>query len=73
MRSGYHDPSLNAYCGLNPSIDSKITASNALIVAVDGGNPAIFYYAKRKGWHSLEKEGIYDRNPGDSQQAHWRS
>jgi 4-amino-4-deoxy-L-arabinose transferase-like glycosyltransferase len=48
---------------------SKITASDALVVAVDGGNPAIFYYAKRKGWHFLEKEGIYGGNPRDSQQA----
>jgi hypothetical protein len=47
--------------------------SDVLVVAVDGGNPAIFYYAKRKRWRFLEKEGIYDRNPGDSQQAHWRS
>ena len=44
-------------------------ASDALVVAVDGGNPAIFYYAKRKGWHFLEKEGIYGGNPSDSQQA----
>ncbi len=55
MRSGYHDPSLNAHCGLNPSIDSKITASDALVVAVNGGNPAIFYYAKPKGRHTSAK------------------
>jgi hypothetical protein len=48
---------------------NKITASDALVVAVDGGNPAIFFYAKRKGWHFLEKEGIYGGNPRDSQQA----
>ena len=48
---------------------NKITASNALIVAVDGGNPAIFYYAKRNGWHFLEQNGIYGGNPKDSQQA----
>jgi 4-amino-4-deoxy-L-arabinose transferase-like glycosyltransferase len=48
---------------------NKITASDALVVAVDGGNPAIFYYAKRKGWHFLEKQGIYGGNPTDSQQA----
>jgi hypothetical protein len=48
---------------------NKITASNALIVAVDGGNPTIFYYAKRKGWHFLEKDGIYNGNPRNSQQA----
>ena len=48
---------------------NKLTASDALIVAVDGGNPAIFYYAKRKGWHFLEQNGIYDGNPKNSQQA----
>ena len=48
---------------------NKITASDALIVAVDGGNPTIFYYAKRKGWHFLEQRGIYDGNPENSQQA----
>jgi 4-amino-4-deoxy-L-arabinose transferase-like glycosyltransferase len=48
---------------------NKTTASNALIVAVDGGNPTIFYYAKRKGWHFLEKDGIYNGTPTESQQA----
>jgi hypothetical protein len=48
---------------------NKITPSNALIVAVDNGNPAIFYYAKRKGWHFLEQNGVYGGNPKDSQQA----
>jgi 4-amino-4-deoxy-L-arabinose transferase-like glycosyltransferase len=48
---------------------NKLTASDALIVAVDGGNPTIFYYANRKGWHFLEQRGIYDGNPKNSQQA----
>jgi 4-amino-4-deoxy-L-arabinose transferase-like glycosyltransferase len=47
----------------------KITGTDALIVAGDGGNPTIFYYAKRKGWHFLEKGGIYNGNPTDTQQA----
>ena len=47
----------------------KITTSDALIVAVDGGNPAIFYYAKRKGWHFLEQNGVYGGNPENSQRA----
>ena len=53
-------------CGLELG---KITAPDALIVAVDMGNPTIFYYAKRKGWHFLEQRGIYGGNPKDSQQA----
>ena len=48
---------------------NKITAPDALIVAADMGNPTIFYYAKRKGWHFLEQRGIYGGNPKDSQQA----
>src|SRR5262249_3121400 len=48
---------------------SKITPSDALVIAVDGGNPAIFYYARRKGWHFLEKQGIYGGNPRESQQG----
>jgi hypothetical protein len=48
---------------------NKLTARDALIVAVDGGNPTIFYYAKRKGWHFLEQNGIYGGNPKNSRQA----
>src|SRR5216110_861442 len=48
---------------------NKLTASDALVVAVDGGNPTIFYYAKRKGWHFLEQNGIYGGNPKNSRQA----
>jgi hypothetical protein len=47
----------------------KITPQDALIVAADTGDPTIFYYAERKGWHFLEEDGIYDGNPSDSQQA----
>ena len=47
----------------------KITAPDALIVAADTGDPTIFYYAHRKGWHFLEKDGIYAGNPSDSQEA----
>src|SRR5207244_5058636 len=48
---------------------NKVTASDALIVAADTGDPTIFYYAQRKGWHFLETDAIYDGNPSDSQQA----
>jgi 4-amino-4-deoxy-L-arabinose transferase-like glycosyltransferase len=46
---------------------NKITAHDALIVAADTGDPTLFYYAARKGWHFPEKDGMYDRNPSDSQ------
>jgi hypothetical protein len=48
---------------------SKTTAPDALIVAADTGDPTIFYYAHRKGWHFLEENGIYGGNPSDSQAA----
>ena len=48
---------------------NEITAPSALIVAADTGDPTIFYYAERKGWHFLEKDGIYAGNPSDSQEA----
>jgi hypothetical protein len=33
------------------------------------GDPTIFYYAQRKGWHFLEEDAIYAGNPSDSQEA----
>ena len=47
----------------------KITAPDALIVAADTGDPTIFYYARREGWHFLEKDGIYAGNPSDNHEA----
>jgi len=47
----------------------KVTPPDALIVAADMGDPTIFYYAERKGWHFLENDAIYNGNPDDSQQA----
>ena len=47
----------------------KVTPRDALIVAADMGDPTIFYYAERKGWHFLENDAIYNGNPDDSEQA----
>jgi 4-amino-4-deoxy-L-arabinose transferase-like glycosyltransferase len=47
----------------------KVTPPDALIVAADMGDPTIFYYADRKGWHFLEKDAICNGNPDDSEQA----
>ena len=47
----------------------KVTPPDALIVAADMGDPTIFYYAERKGWHFLEHNAIYNGNPDDSEQA----
>jgi 4-amino-4-deoxy-L-arabinose transferase-like glycosyltransferase len=46
----------------------ETTPKNSLIVAADIGDPTIFYYAERKGWHFLEKGGVYNGNPNDSDQ-----
>jgi len=48
---------------------NKIAPSDALIVAADMGDPTIFYYSQRKGWHFLEEDGIYQGTPSDSQDA----
>jgi 4-amino-4-deoxy-L-arabinose transferase-like glycosyltransferase len=47
----------------------QTTSPNSLIVAADIGDPTIFYYAERKGWHLIEKDAIYQGDPSDSQQA----
>ena len=46
----------------------KLTVPDALIIAADNGDPTIFYYAERRGWHFLEKDGIYQGDPSDNQQ-----
>jgi len=53
-------------CGLKLK---TATPTNALVVAADNGDPTVLYYAERKGWHFLEKNGIYDGEPKDSVQA----
>ncbi len=47
----------------------RITPTSALVFAADNGDPTVLYYAERKGWHFLEKNGIYDGEPKDSAQA----
>ena len=44
----------------------KTTARDSLIVAADNGNPTVFYYAERWGWHFPKTNGIYDGNPSTS-------
>ena len=47
----------------------RVTPPDALIVAADMGDPTIFYYAERKGWHFPENDAIYNGTPDDSEQA----
>src|SRR5262249_28462547 len=47
----------------------KVTLPDAWIAAADMGDPTIFYYAERQGWHFLENDAIYNGNPDDSEQA----
>jgi 4-amino-4-deoxy-L-arabinose transferase-like glycosyltransferase len=46
---------------------NEATTANALIIAATEGDPTVFYYAHRKGWHFLG-DGVYDGNPLDSAQ-----
>ncbi len=48
---------------------NRIAAPDALIVAADMGDPTIFYYARRRGWHFIERDAIYAGTPSDSQEA----
>jgi hypothetical protein len=48
---------------------NKIAPSDGLIIAADMGDPTIFYYSQRKGWHFLEEDGIYQGTPSDSGEA----
>jgi len=41
----------------------RTTPPNALIVAPDYGDPTIFYYAERRGWHFLERDATYYGHP----------
>jgi 4-amino-4-deoxy-L-arabinose transferase-like glycosyltransferase len=45
----------------------EATTANSLIIAATDGDPTVFYYAHRKGWHFLG-DGVYDGNPLDSAQ-----
>jgi hypothetical protein len=47
----------------------RTTPANALIAAADNGDPTVLYYAERKGWHFLEKDGIYYGDPDGSEPA----
>jgi hypothetical protein len=46
---------------------NEATTANALIIAATDGDPTVFYYAHRRGWHFLG-DGVYDGNPRDSAQ-----
>jgi hypothetical protein len=47
----------------------ETTPADARIVVADGGDPTVFYYAHRKGWHFLEKNGIWNNLPRNSAEA----
>ena len=48
---------------------NKVTAPESLVVVADYGDPTALYYAHRKGWHFLEKNGIYNGHPNTSADA----
>ena len=47
----------------------ETTPSDALIIAADDGNPTLFYYAERKGWHFPEEDGMWQGSPRNSEQV----
>jgi len=46
---------------------NEATTANTLIIAATDGDPTVFYYAHRRGWHFLG-DGVYDGNPLNSAQ-----
>jgi len=48
---------------------AQSTTKDSLIIAADYGDPTLLYYAKRKGWHFLEKDGIYNGHPASDAEA----
>lgn len=44
----------------------EIAPEDSLIAAADNGDPTVLYYGERKGWHFLEKDGIYYGDPDGS-------
>jgi 4-amino-4-deoxy-L-arabinose transferase-like glycosyltransferase len=47
----------------------KTTPPGAIVIVADFGDPTAFYYGERKGWHFLEKDGLYNGHPADSAAA----
>jgi hypothetical protein len=47
----------------------RSTPAGSLVVAADYGDPTVFYYAERRGWHFMEKGGMYNGHPTDSDDA----
>ena len=47
----------------------EITPEDSLIAAADNGDPTVLYYGEHKGWHCLEKDGIYYGDPDGSAPA----
>lgn len=45
----------------------EATTRNSLIIAATDGDPTVFYYAQRKGWH-FPGDGIYQGHPLDNAQ-----
>jgi hypothetical protein len=68
VRPLYQSPSSVALRDLGLELN-RMTPKNSLIAAADNGDPTVFYYAERKGWHFPEKEGIYNGEPRESAQA----
>jgi hypothetical protein len=47
----------------------RLTPEKSLVIAADYGDPTVFYYAERRGWHFMEDEGIYNGHPESSAAA----
>ena len=64
----YYYPQDQVYLETGRGVD-RLTPHDALIIAVDEGNPALLYYSRRKGWHFPEEHGIGWGNFTDGESA----
>lgn len=58
-------PSATSSLSLGRALRTE-TPPGALIMIADDGDPTAFYYGHRKGWHLLERDGIFQGNPTDA-------
>jgi 4-amino-4-deoxy-L-arabinose transferase-like glycosyltransferase len=48
---------------------SRMTPPGALVIVADNGDPTALYYSRRKGWHFLDRDGVWWGPPASSRQA----
>jgi hypothetical protein len=67
IRNLYHESAAELR---NAGLELKrVTPPGSLVIAPDYGDPTIFYYAERRGWHFLERSATYYGHPTSDSDA----